>query len=125
MYRDLIFKLAYNHITSRFVTDAIAYHFDKLPPDVRNQLLLKLADDPSATPHDIALTVDHYFDKLPPDVRNQLLLKLADKKEAVDAVRDAVDHYFDKLPPDVRNQIASKLERVHHGRVYEKGSGDI
>lgn len=89
-----------------------------MPPKVANQLLLKLADDPYANPHDIAFAVDHYFNKMCPNVRNELLLKLAEKKEAVYMVEDAVDHHYNKIPSELRNKIASHLEIGRRARGF-------
>src|SRR5215813_12775664 len=69
-YRDVIV----------FIAKIISSDFDKIPEDVRNQLLLKISDSYLGSEEakaDIAVTISSNFDKIPEDVRNQLLLNLA------------------------------------------------
>ena len=88
------------------VAGAVADNFDKLPEEVRNELLLKLSEKKGSTPF-VAYIVDCNFNKLPEDVRNELLLKLAEKEEATWIVAKII---IDKIPPgEERNKLLLKL----------------
>jgi hypothetical protein len=78
---------------ARAVAYGISENFDNLPENVRNELLLKVADSKEAAGV-VAEAVSSNFDKLPGNVRN-LLFKLAD--------------YYDEIPENVRNQLLYEL----------------
>jgi hypothetical protein len=91
----LLVKLADNKEAARYVAEAVANNFDKLPENVQN-LLFKLADNKGAA-EGISYGVADNFDKLPENVQN-LLFKLADNE-------------------DVRNQ----LEKILAKHEFSKG----
>jgi hypothetical protein len=57
---------------------AIADNFDKFPSNVREELLLKLADN-SETAGDEARAIEDSRNKLPEDIKKELLVKLEKK----------------------------------------------
>jgi hypothetical protein len=77
-----LFKLVDNKDTAGIVASAVAYNFDKLPENVRNELLLKAAnsidrnENPFAGSY-IADAVSRNFDKLPENIRDELQKRLA------------------------------------------------
>ena len=91
---------------------SVAENFDKLPPDVRNNLLLKLSEKDKAA-LDVASTVRKNFDMLPEEVRNQLLLKLKDDRGVSLDIASSIAKNYDKLPDEIRGillQLAQKEE---------------
>jgi hypothetical protein len=109
--RNLLFKLSEPAGHVGWVVDN---KFDKLPEDVRNELLLKVSEnlDYGGVAWWVASIVGKKFDKLPEDVRNKLLLKVSenldDEKVAWYVARIAKNK-FDKLPEDVRNELLLKV----------------
>jgi len=89
------------------VAYAVAYNFDKLPEHVRNELLLKLAENKYSAGA-VAYAVSLHFDKLPEKVQN-LLFKLVKNKVEADSVDSAIAYNFDKLPEHVRKKILKKF----------------
>jgi hypothetical protein len=123
----LLLKLAEKQ-AAWYVAYIINDNFDKMPGNVRNELLLKLTENKRtaryATADDLSVPVGMNlslivgrvvprvvaanFDKLPDNVRN-LLFNLAEDKEAAVYVARAVAENFDKLPENVRNELRQKL----------------
>jgi hypothetical protein len=83
---------------------AVASNFDKLPENVRNELLVKLAGRYYIT-HDVAVSTVSNFNKLPETIRNELLLKVAENKDAAWSVASSVASKYDKLPENVQNLL--------------------
>ena len=99
-----------------YVAQAVRDNFEKLPEDVRNLLLFKLAEKDSSAPYVpcaasyVVWSVTDNFEKLPKDVRN-LLFKLAEKDSTASYVAHAVTDNFEKLPKDVRNLLFKLAEK--------------
>jgi hypothetical protein len=84
-----------------------------MPENIRNELLIKLANNESAAEdvaYPVAYTVAENFATLPKNVQI-LLSKLADNKDAAGDVNRAVTENFDKLPENIRNELLKKLEQ--------------
>ncbi len=91
------------------VAGAIAYNFDKLPPDVQNLLFTISEEDKNAGA--VANAISNNFDYLPGEVRNNLLIKLSKKERGAGPVARTVAYQFDKLPDNVRNLLLEISER--------------
>jgi hypothetical protein len=127
IFSKVLVKLADNKEASEYdvwnVASAVSSNFDKLPDNVRNELLVKLADKllynfdefffqmvrPPSIAKAVANIISSNFDKLPDNVRNELLVKLADNKEAAREIPWTICSNFDKLPESIRNELLFKL----------------
>lgn len=113
--KNLLFEFADSPYanTARAIAFAVADNFDKLPPDVRNQLLLNLAD---YNDYEISKIVSLHIDKLPENIIG-FLSRLADNNARAGAVVSALYNNFDKLPENMRNQLLFKLASNKCGDV--------
>jgi dsRNA-specific ribonuclease len=75
---NLLFKLAKDKEKAWCAAEATFQHFDQLPENVRNKLLILLVSNENAA-RIVALTVSEKFDMLQ-DVRNELLLNLTSQE---------------------------------------------
>jgi len=115
IFSKLLLKLAEKDEAALAVARAVADNFDKLPEEVRNELLLKLSEEATWI---VAKTVVYNFNRIPEEVRNKLLLKLAEKKGAARIVAWTVVDIFNKIPEEVRNKLLLKLsEKEEAARI--------
>jgi tetratricopeptide (TPR) repeat protein len=114
--------LVHNSKIASEVSRIIADSFNNISEDVRNMLLLKVADNKEAAPS-VAWAVVSNFDKLPEDIKNRLLFNLAHNKNTIPTVIRLVKRNFDKLPEDVRNTLSRKLEKANRNNQIDNMTG--
>ena len=115
-----------HHVRS-LVAMIIRYNFEDLPEDLREKLLLKLADNAdkgerhriSAAGSEIALIVANYFGDIPKNVREELLKKLSvnDNPYTMAGVVFILKEFniTENLRKDLLGKLAKdKDERVRH-----------
>jgi len=105
----LLLKLAENSYSAANVASVVADRFDELSENVRNQLLLKLAEKGEERGLDVVSTIVKNFDRLPDQVRH-LLFELAEGYFDRGYVISAVARNFDRLPENVRGLLFKLAE---------------
>jgi hypothetical protein len=117
---NLLLTLSEKNETAGTVVNAVAQHFDNFsdrernkllqnfPGDVRNNVLLILAEKQESVEH-VALFVTRNFRKLPRGVRNSLLLKLAGRNRTAHVLAGFIAKSYDKIPDTTRNSILLKF----------------
>ncbi|MDQ3837080.1 MAG: hypothetical protein M3270_09130 [Thermoproteota archaeon] len=89
------------------LASAIEEYLHKLPSNIREKLLLRLADNEEAI-MDLPFATVWNFDKLPPNVQ-QPLFKLAEDDRTPESVAYAIWEGFNMLPPNIREKLLLKL----------------
>jgi hypothetical protein len=105
--RNLLFKSGDSEDTAADVVFAISSNYERLPENIRNELLLKIGDKKEAD-FTMATIVRDNFDKLP----ENLSLKLAEgNRNSVTArvLVFAVSSHFNELLKNVRNELLIRL----------------
>jgi hypothetical protein len=93
-----------------YVASALKENFNKLPKEVREKLIVTLAEKDTAAGN-VAYTVQKHLDDLPTDVQ-QILFKLAEKDTAAGNVAYVLQKNFDKFPKEVREKLLLKFANV-------------
>jgi hypothetical protein len=72
----LLFDLLFKIYSKKDIFKDLSENIDSVPDKLRNELLVKLAEDPSLA-LDISCVVSSNFNKLPENIRNELQGRLA------------------------------------------------
>lgn len=105
----LLLKLAERKETSKAVGWTLAYSFNKLPQELRNELLLKLSKMDNAEKPLAHIIVGHH-DEIPSNVRNLLPDLVKDDEVAIHAGWMLLARY-DTLPKDFKDLIFALIMR--------------
>lgn len=147
IFSNVLLHLSEQINASYEVARTVELNFDKLPENVRNELLIKtleksrsaikLKDNPSFlavsqnilnidifnnnnnTFNVVSRVIANNFDNFPDNVRNRLLLELSKEKNAAEYVAWTIANNFDKLPTDIGNLLFEFLKK------YEKDETSI
>ena len=97
----------------RRVAHRLGKEFDKLPVNMRNELIKTLArTDDVKVREDVVIAVASNFGKLPPEVQSLLRTLAADQDSRVrDEVAFELNRNFQKIPPNFRSEILEQLAR--------------
>lgn len=104
------FEVERNYIGKdvRAVAWAVEDNFDKLPENVRNELLPKLSKMEPASKY-LARTIVNNFAKINEKIRTNILIQLSINHVTAVNLHDAFKFSYDKLPTNVRNMLNLNL----------------
>ncbi len=105
----------------RRVAHRLGKEFDKLPVNMRNELIKTLArTDDVKVREDVVIAVASNFGKLPPEVQGLLRTLAADQDSRVrEEVAFELNRNFKNIPPDFRLELMEALARDVDIRVRE------
>jgi hypothetical protein len=105
----------------RRVAHRLGREFDKLPVNMRNELIKTLArTDDVKVREDVVIATASNFDKLPPEVRALLKTLATDQDSRVrEEVAFELNRNFAKISPDFRNELLPLLARDVDIKVRE------
>jgi hypothetical protein len=105
----------------RRVAHRLGREFDKLPVNMRNELIKTLArTDDVKVREDVVIAVSSNFEKLPPEVQSLLKALAADQDSRVrEEVAFELNRNFKKINPDFRLELAQLLARDVDIKVRE------
>jgi len=94
--------------TLETIASYLAEHYDKLPPHIANQLLIKLAETETSG---ATTAIANNYNKLPEEVQ-KLLFKLADNEDTGNSVLYAIASNYNKLPEEVQRLIFKLADKT-------------
>ena len=103
IFCEVLIEFSQNYyFAAVYAACAVAENFNKLPENIRNELLIKLSKMDEAAGY-VAITIAKYFDKLPDGVR-KLLFEFSKRNGTAEYVAQTLAKYFDILPSAIRNE---------------------
>lgn len=102
----LLFNLSENYTAVEAVAKAVRFHFDELPEDVRNKLLLKLSlnyDPGWSFEEDIGRVIAKNINEFPKNIRNELIINSSKKGTSIWGVAWALVENSEKLNENLEN----------------------